>query len=117
MVRVPVFEDDTVGEVSDRFMQKVSSFQEQDVLYGRKYAEPLMQEMIDVYSDSLHPNENWEVEAEEVIELVKTLYGYVYDSELNIFWLTQDLYDKHKKFQEKNLKSEKEKEDDIELSL
>lgn len=113
MVKVPVFEDDTVGKVSDRFMQIVSGFQQQDVLYGRHNEEDLFQHVIDIYGDMLHPDENGNVEFAEVEDILNSAYGYVYDEELHIFWETQDLRDKHQKFQERQILTESKKKDDI----
>lgn len=112
MVKVPVFEDDTVGRVSDRFMRIVSAFQQQDVLYGKHDEEQLFQHVFEVYGELLHPDENGNVEFEEVKDIIVTAYGYVYDKELHIFWETQDLYDKHKRFQEQQKnKGSKDKND------
>lgn len=113
MIKVPVFEDDTVGKVSDRFMQIVSAFQQQDVLYGRLDEEQLFQHVFDVYGEDLHPDENGNVEFEEIENILTTAYGYVYDEKLHIFWETQDLYDKHKRFQEQQRDKESKDKDDM----
>lgn len=113
MIKVPVFEDDTVGKVSDRFMQIVSAFQQQDVLYGRHDEEQLFQHVIDMYGELLQPDENGNVEFEDIEDILTSAYGYVYDEELHIFWKTQDLYDKHKKFQEQQKGKESQTKDDI----
>lgn len=109
-IKVPIFEDDTVGKVSDRFMQIVSSFHQQDVLYGKHDEEQVLDSVVEMYGALLHPDENGDIEFEEVLELITTAYGYVYDEELHTFWETQDLYNKHTKYQNQlKIQDDKEK--------
>ncbi|MCI9177126.1 MAG: hypothetical protein HFJ28_00695 [Clostridia bacterium] len=110
MIKVPIFENDTVGKVSDRFMQIVSNFQQQDVLYGMYDEASLLESVVNIYGELLHPDENGNVDFEEVLNIITIAYGYVYDEELHTFWATQDLCDKHRKYQ-------KEKESKIQGTI
>lgn len=112
-IKVPISEEDTVGKVSDRFIQIVSKFQQQDVLYGKRDKEPLLEHVIDMYEEALHPDENGIVQFQEVANLLATAYGYVYDDELDIFWETQDLYNKHKRYQENHKKTESKTQENM----
>jgi len=109
IVKVPVLEGDTVGIVSDRFLKIIDAFQEQDVLYGRHDAETVLQSILERYSELLHPDEDGCIEFEEVSQIVAVVYpSYYYDAELDVFWETQDLYQKHKRFQEREQGKEEE---------
>lgn len=85
-ISVPINREDTVGIVSDRFMQIVSQFQQQDVLYGRL-----------TYKDILEEASANGISPEGIIEV----FEYIYDEELDIYWLNQELYNKHKQYQDK----------------
>lgn len=110
-ITVPIAEDDTVGKVSDKFMQIISSFQQQDVMYGR-YSIDSFDELIRIYGELLHPNANGEIEFEEFEDLVKTVNpDYVYDEETGEFWANEQLLYKHKKFIERDKEALSEKLD------
>lgn len=112
-IKVPVSEDDTVGKISDRFMEIVSNFQQQDVLYGMLDADRVLENTVSLYEDRLHPDENGRVAFKEVLEIITTAYRYVYDKEKHIFWETQDLFNKHKKYQEEQKEKESKTQDEI----
>lgn len=99
-IKVPIHEDDTVGIVSDRFMQIVSCFEQQDVLYGRLDEDKELESAVNMYGELLQPDEDGNVAFEDVVDIITSAYGYAYDEELHIFWETKDLMDKHRKFQE-----------------
>lgn len=106
-IKVPVFEDDTVGKVSDRFLQIVSAFHQQDVLYGRITREGLIEEIKGFVGQEVEPDEKF------IEEFATSIREYVYDEELDIFWKTQDLYNKHKKYQEQQKVKESKNQGDI----
>lgn len=106
-IKVSVLEDDTVGRVSDRFIQIVSAFQQQDVLYGRITREYLIEEIKAYVGQEVDPDEKF------IEEFATSIRGYVYDGELDIFWRTQDLYNKHKKYQEQQKGKESKNKGDI----
>ena len=94
-IKVPIYEKDTVGKVSDRFMQIVSRFEQQDVLYGRYTHEDVLKEASSIGSD---------VSLEDIVEA----YGFIYDDELKIYWHNRELYNKHKQYQNKQINQAKE---------
>ena len=111
-IKVPISEDDTVGTVSDRFMQIVANFQEQDVLYG-KYTitfENKLKYLSSFHYDELEGvcNEKREVNIDNLEKLFEKykrefieINNFYYDSGEDIIWETEELYRKHKRYQEK----------------
>ena len=114
-IKVPVFEDDSVGTISDRFMQIASKFQPQDVLYGKHDKVQLISELanyhVDLFTDDKNGESDVELTYEYVLaklskyygisneeDLFESLYGYKYDEELDLYWENQELYDKHKQY-------------------
>lgn len=111
-IKVPVTEEDTVGTVSDKFMAIIRQFEVQDVLYGRRSVESVLNEINQHYQDFCHPNENGEVEFEEIKDIITSVYtDMVYDEETDMFWETKDLLDKHKQFINRDKDNDLEKID------
>lgn len=105
MIKVPVYENDTVGIVSDRFMQIISNFEQQDVLYGKYTKEEAKQYA--KYSLALDPNTSDEElirileELGSSIEKFLSFENLVFDPEEQIYWYNEELYNKHKEYQRK----------------
>ncbi len=89
-IKVPIYEKDTVGKVSDRFMQIASRFEQQDVLYGRHTHEDVLKIVSSIGSD---------VSLEDIVDA----YGFIYDDELKIYWHNRELYNKHLQYQNKQI--------------
>ncbi len=121
-IEIPICEEDTVGIVSDKFMQIVANFQEQDVLYGKV---TITDEDKFNHLDWFHHEElenkcddNGEVSIEDIENLFEKYkseyieaYKLYYDEKENIIWRTEELYRKHKRYQEKQkaeIKSQEE---------
>lgn len=124
-IEIPICEEDTVGIVSDKFMQIVANFQEQDVLYGKVHTniEGMIDYLTNYHFDELEEliDENGNVfqdDLERLVEKYKDEFieileacGYYYDEESDTFWQTEELYRKHKRYQEKQkaeIKSQEE---------
>lgn len=91
LIKLKITENSTVGMIQDKFMQIVSRFQEQDVLYGRITRDKI-EALVEQYGNKF------------TIEELAESFGYVYDEELDIYWENQELYNKHKQYQEKQKK-------------
>ena len=94
-IKTPINDSSTIGDVKKSFMQVISKFKMQDVLYGRYSYEELVQMLEKSFGENLVD-----------IDLIKEL-GYCYCSDEYVYYKSEELLNKHLKY--KNREKELEK--------
>lgn len=102
MISTLITESSTVGQVNDWFMKAVSSFQMQDLLYGRYSQQEIKQELESTWGMKI---------SIEDIEQIALDMGYAYDEDEKVFWENKELLKKHLQYQ-KGL-GQKERKDNV----
>ena len=108
-IEVPCRRYDTVYNVNSKFMELVSKFHKQDMLYGVVSKEEI-EDTINEYYGYLPEYEKGQVDhllnnvytSANMLEILKyfTFINYYYDSNEDKFWLDKSYYDRHKKYLE-----------------
>lgn len=100
-LEVPISTESLVGDVSDSLVKLASFFQEQDVLYGRITSEELYAEAFTKLEDGNYRyNLTFDVVSKEDMpellpEYVENVHTCLYTGDGELYFETEDLYNKH----------------------
>ena len=106
-ISVPIHSDDMVGEVSDKLVKIASQFQLQDVLYGVMTKQQIEQGMFTRLEDgSYRNNATFSVLSEQEMkqsynEMLEFYCGNMFSDDGNLYYITEDLLNKHLDFKKK----------------
>lgn len=100
-ISVPMKSDDLVGDISDKLLAISKMFIQQDVLYGRTTIEEIVKSY-PLQEDGMY-FDRWTfgtLSKEELAERIKDEVSSYFDGDDGYLYFTQDLCNKHMKYQE-----------------